>query len=261
MTSRTAWTLAGVVAAAAALRLLLADGVVGGVAGLVLLVALGPAAGRALFPNALPPAERWVIDATCGLFGVVVGGVVLARFDAVGRSEWVAVLAVVTLVCLVVARLQERRTDRSATAGGTPRGPRPVGWRAMAAVAAVLVLGGSALGLSIASARSVDTPGSTQLWALPSEDPAHAGDVTIGVANRESGRMSYYVVLRTDRAVVRTWDISLAQGEEWTARTRPSSQTVVTVQLFTDGEESARPYREVELQPTDQAAPSTDQGR
>jgi len=196
------------------------------VAGGLLLLFVLP--GYALSTLIVPARGRispllWTAMWTAGLsLAVAVLGGLLLNLTPAGltRVTWAVSLAGFT----VVAAGSSIWRRRFGAAVSVPRWAPVTRLAAGYAVAAVAI-GGAAIGLAVASAGWQHSPGFAQLWLVPGQNAAGAGQATLGVRSGYGGSRTFHVVLRRGSVAISSWDFSLGAGQTWQRTlTEPAGQ-------------------------------------
>jgi uncharacterized membrane protein len=211
------------------------------IAAFALILVLPGAAITALMTSAegRGPAERLMLIAALSIAAVIL---LSAGLYVVGihldLHSWTISLGILTALCAGLSLLIP----------GAPVIPTVSlhGLRAPAVVA--LVASGALLaGAAIVTAHSVSGRNTrdsfTQLWAKP----GGARTATIGIYNHEGGTHTYTVRVSTNRGVLRTAHVTLADQTSWTSpQTVPPRATRLLVTISKSGS-SAAVYRWVQL--------------
>ena len=214
-----------------------------------LLLAPGYALATALFPSRqLSPAEWWTVAAGLDLASVILTGLVLdATPGGLDRTGWSIALACVALGGAGVGFVSARGRGvvpwmaRRRRIGGIVTG-------------AIVLLGAfAALGVARQSAASHEHLSRfTELWALPSGGPQHAGTLRFGVKNDQGVVESYRVVAvsGTGDPLFRLSAFRLRSGQsrKWTRSLAGTRVHRVILRLYKASSPGRRPYRRVTVQ-------------
>ena len=174
----------------------------------------------------------------------VLGGLlIVAAGLPLDRTTWIALLAGVTVACdvlLLWRRLRGGLPDSSEQHRGRWRlQPRKAITFGSAALIAVC-----ALGLARVGAAVQHYPGYTQLWLVRQNKSASVVD--LGVGNHEGRSVRYRLVLSRNGHTAATWNLLLANGQEWHRSPRYPSRYAMSASLFRLPA-AGKPYRHVAL--------------
>ena len=199
-----------------------------------------------------------VLGATAGIAvaagALVFAGVALSTFSGISTGAWIAALALIDVLLLVLWALRRRR-PADAGAGGRAhrrRLPRPKPLPVLMSATA-LVLTGLAVAMSAASARrQEDRSHFTQLWTLATTR-AGAPAAEIGVANFEGRATSYRIVVSSQGHALSpflfsTFPLTVPASGTWQTTVvvpRTPERRLMSVTLYR-GDDPA-PYRETNL--------------
>lgn len=181
------------------------------VLGIALIIAPGYLLGQLLVGSRVAGLERAAVIAGLGLGVPVLGGLLLyATGVPLRRPGWLGLLAGVTLAGDVALFLR-RRAGRAPPFNWKPswRVPR---WQVVMFAAAVLVAAG-AVGLARIGVAMQPQPGFTQLWLSPQRQNSRT--LSLGVSNDQGRTTSYRLVLLRNGRVTATWNLTIAQGQNW----------------------------------------------
>ncbi len=194
----------------------------------------------------------------------VAGLLVLWRGGAMDRVSTLAGVGAVMMGGTLVAAIRRRRAGVSRVTDCTPTGETRVRWPATMGPATGIAVATLLLGLGLWATQSAQTrrteaytefyvrpPTSQVLDGFPLPVTRAAGEVVVGVANREGRPMRYTVHVRLDgEVVVRLTGIALDSEQTWERRVRvplarPPGLVQAVVQLYTT--ETGAPYREANV--------------
>ncbi len=240
----------------AVLAWLLPGGVLGGLTGAIVLVVAVFALRRAVRARGLRArgVEDFGLTLALALVMLIACGLVLSIGSSVTRSGWILMLSLVAVASLLASLDLPLSADR----------PRSLGWTRRQAglfgvIAVVLI---SAVGVSVASVRSVPSSATTDLWALPvasSTSPAGRPPIKVGMTSYEKDDTAFVLTMTDGTNVLQTWNLKLAPGQSWTATNAANTPATVTFQLRVAGHSEV--YRHVSIDRRDRTVPTAPKNR
>jgi hypothetical protein len=205
--------------------------------GVGLFFAPGYLWSEAILSHRLPGIERALTTVGMSLIFPILGGFMFYGLRIpLFESAWIALLVVLTLLGVVAVAITRLR-DMPADQRQQPRNQRPQSGSVVMhsfifGIAAVIGLGSVAY--SVKSAETQKFPGFTQLWMTqivpggqtyqagsadsqgnPQAKADHATTARLQVTNHEGVPEQYELKLVEKKKVVKTWAITLNDGQTW----------------------------------------------
>jgi uncharacterized membrane protein len=216
--------------------------------GLALLISLGYVWVKVLLGRNVVGLERAAVAVGLTISAAVLGGLLL---QAVGvplhRRAWTGLFADITLVGDVILIFQylarpQLAADVQPAKWRLPAWRLPVRQTVIYGLAGLVAMG--AVALADIGAAVQHYPGFTQLWLSPRA--GGATDASLGVSNHQGRTEEYRLTLIRNGHISATWQLALANGQEWqqTVAIESKHDTVANLYLLPD---LAHPYRYVQV--------------